>query len=68
MNLSTKLMDKEKDMHFQGTGGREMEWDVGVSRYKILYREGINKKVLQYSTENCIHYPMRNHNEKEYKK
>ena len=31
-------------------GGRE--WEVGVSRCKLLYREGINNKVLLYSTEN----------------
>ena len=43
-----------------------MEWEVGVSRYKLLYREWINNKVLLYSTENYIQYPMINHNGKVY--
>ena len=34
-----------------------MDWKVGVSRSKLLYREGINNKVLLYSTENYIQYP-----------
>ena len=49
----------------EGVGGR-MEWEVGVSRYKLLYIEWINNKVLLYSTENYIQYPMINHNGKEY--
>ena len=47
-------------------GGRGMEWEVGVSRCKLLYIEWINNKVLLYSTENYIQYPMINHNGKEY--
>ena len=47
-----------------GVGGR-MEWEVGVSRCKLLYTEWINK-VLLYSTENYIQNPMINHNGKEY--
>ena len=34
-----------------------MDWKFGVSRSKLLYREGINNKVLLYSTENYIQYP-----------
>ena len=48
----------------EGIQGR-MEWEVEVSRYKPLYTEWINK-VLSYSTENYIQYPMINHNGKEY--
>ena len=51
----------------EGVGGG-IEWEVGVSRCKLLYTEWINNKVLLYSTENYIQYPMINHNEKEYKK
>ena len=47
----------------EGIQGR-MEWEVEVSRYKPLYTEWINK-VLSYSTENYIQYPMINHNGKE---
>ena len=32
-----------------------------VSRYTLSYREWINSKVLLYSTENYIQYPMINH-------
>ena len=51
----------------QGAGGG-MEWEVGVSRCKLLYMEWVNNKVLLYSTESCIQYPMINHNGKEYMK
>ena len=49
----------------EGDGG-EAEWEVGVSRCKLLYIEWINNKVLLYSTENYIQYPMVDHNGKEY--
>ena len=42
-----------------------MEWEFGVSRCKLLYREWINSKVLLYSTEKYIQYPVINQNEKE---
>ena len=48
--------------------GGGMEWEVGVSRCKLLCIEWMNNKVLLYNTENFIHYPMMNHNGKEYKK
>ena len=41
------------------------EWEVGISRRKLLFMEQINK-VLSYSTENYIPYPMINHNGKEH--
>ena len=72
MNLFRKQTHKlKKQSHgYQGGGGcrREMEWEVGVSRCKLLYMERINNKVLPYSTGNYIQYPMINHSEKEYKK
>ena len=43
--------------------GGGMVWDVGVSIYKGLYMEWINKVIL-YSTENYVQYPMMNHNGK----
>ena len=53
----------------EGAGDRgEMDWEFGVSRCKLLYIEWINNKVLLYSTENCIQYPMTKHNRKEYEK
>ena len=50
----------------RGRGG--MEWEFGVSRYKLLYIEWVNNKVLLYSIGHCIQYPVINHNGKEYKK
>ena len=45
-----------------------LEWEVGISRWKLLYVEWINNKVLLYSTETYMQYPMINHNGKEYLK
>ena len=47
--------------------GGGMEWEVGVSRCKLLCIEWINTKVLLCSTENYIHYPMINHNREYFK-
>ena len=47
----------------QGRGG--MNWEFGISRWKLLYTEWINNKVLLYSTGNYIQYPVINHNGKE---
>ena len=45
-----------------------MDWEVGVSRNKILYMEGINNKVLLYRTENNIKCLVIKYNGKVYKK
>ena len=71
MNLSIKQKQNHRNRKqtggSQGEGvGRGMEWEFGVSRYKLLYTEWVNNKVLLYSTENCIQYPVINHNGKEY--
>ena len=42
-----------------GGGGGEMEWEVGVSRCKLLYIGRINNKVLLHSTGNYMQYPIR---------
>ena len=47
-------------------GCRREEWEVGVSRCKLLYTEWINDRVLLYGTENYTQYPMTNYNGKEY--
>ena len=33
-----------------------MDWDLGISRCKLIYIEQINNKVLLYSTGNCVQY------------
>ena len=45
--------------------GGEMEWEIGVKRYKLEYMQWIDKFLLQ-STEKYIQYPMLNYNEKKY--
>ena len=44
----------------------ERKWEGVVNRCKLLHIEWINNKVLLYSTEDYIQYPMINHNGKEY--
>ena len=51
----------------EGCGGG-MEWEFGISRYKLLYIEWINNKALLYRTGNYIQYSVINHNGKEYEK
>ena len=65
---SNSLTDIEnRPVVAKGEGvGRGTEWEVGVRRCKLLYIEWTNNKVLLYSTENYIQYPMRNHNGKEF--
>ena len=67
MNLPMKLKrnhrHKEQTNGCQGTGaGEGMEWEVGVSRCKLLYVEWINNKILLYNTENYIQYLMIKYN------
>ena len=38
------------------------EWEVGVSRCRLLYVEWISSKILLYGTENHVQYPVLNHN------
>ena len=48
--------------------GGGMDQEFGMSRFKLLYAEWINNKVLLHSTGNYIQYTVINHNEKEYEK
>ena len=66
MNLFTE----QKQTHIenrpcgcQGRGGGK-DWEFAISRYKLLYIEWINNKVLLYSTGNYIQYPVINQNSK----
>ena len=38
-------------------GGKE--WEFGISRWKLLYTEWINNKVLLYSTGKYTQYPVK---------
>ena len=48
--------------------GGGIDWELEVSRCKLLLIEWINSKVLLYSTGNYIQYPVKNHSGKEHKK
>ena len=45
-----------------------MDWELGIGRYKLLYKKWINNKILLYSTGNYIQYPVINYNGKGYEK
>ena len=66
--MKLSLKQKQTHRHRGRKGGGGMDWEFGVSRFKLLHIEWINNKVLLYSTENYMQYPGINHNGKEYKK
>ena len=67
MNLSTKQKPthrhREQTCSCQGRGGYGggMDWNFGISRFKLLHIEQINDKVLLHSTGKYIQYPVINH-------
>ena len=48
--------------------GGEMDWELGVSRCKLVFIRWINNKVLPYSARCYIQYPMIHQKGKQYKK
>ena len=62
MNVSTKQKDSQTEQESwlpRGeAGGEGMEWEFGVRRYKFLYMEWINNKILLYSTRSYTQYPV----------
>ena len=46
--------------------GKGMDWELRLSRCKLLHIGWINNKVPLYHTGNRIQYPVTNHNGKEY--
>ena len=66
MNLSTKQKQthrhREHTYGGQGKGwGNGMNWEFGISRYKLLPIKWIDDKGLLYSTENYIQFPEIDH-------
>ena len=65
------MKQKQTHRHREQTSGcqerRFGSWEIGISRYKLLYIGGINK-ILPYSTGDYMHYPGMSHNGKEYEK
>ena len=41
-----------------------MNWELEVGKFKLLYLEWINNKILMHSTGNYTEYPVVNHNGK----
>ena len=73
MNLFTKQKQthrhrKQTYGYQRGRGWSGMDWEFGISRRKLLYREWINNKVLLCGIGNYIQYLVTNYNGKEYEK
>ena len=70
MNLPPKQKQtrrhREQTVVVKVVGGVGMDWEFGISRYKLVSIGWINNKVLLYSTGNYIQHPMINYNGKEY--
>ena len=49
-------------------GEGRIDWEFGISRFKLVRIGWINNKVLLYSTGSYIQYPVINHNGKENEK
>ena len=69
--ISTAYRDWEnrmRELKLESGGGRRgKDWERGVRRCELSYREWINNKVPLRSTGNYIQYPVIKQNEKEYK-
>ena len=71
MDFSTKWkqahrLRKNRFMLAKGKRGRrEMNWEFGISRCKLLHIEWINNTVLLQSPGSYSQYPVINHNGKE---
>ena len=73
--MNSPMKQKQTHRHREQTCGCQeggvwvgKDWELGVSRYKLVYIGWINNKVLLYSTGNYIQYPVINHNGREYEK
>ena len=66
----TDSQTQETELWLPGERGPEegMDWELGISRYKLLHIGWISNKVLQYSMENYSEYPVIYHSGKEYEK
>ena len=64
--LQNRNMDIENRLLVaMGCGGRRgTDWEFGVSRFKLVYIEWINNKVLLYRIGSYIQYPVIGHMEK----
>ena len=71
MNISTKRKQthrhREKTCGYQ-VRGQCMDWEIGISRCKLVNIGQINSRVPLYSTGKYIQYAEIKHNGKEYEK
>ena len=63
------IYETDSGSHREQTSGCEGEregwsWRLVISRYKLLYIEWVDNKILLYGTGNYIQYPGTNHNRK----
>ena len=56
INLFTekKIMDLENRLVVAKVDGREMDWEFGINRCKLLLSEWISSEILLCSTENYV--------------
>ena len=66
--IGTDSQTQRTDLWLLSWGQEGLDFECGISRYKLLYTEWINNKVLLYSIGNYSQYPVMNHNGKEYEK
>jgi len=68
VQTTNRLTDIKSRRTVAKVEGGGKDWEFGISRWKLLDTGWINNKALCYSTRNYIHYPVINHNGKEYYK
>ena len=60
MNLFTKQKEshrcRKQTYGFQGGSGGEINWEIGIDIYIVLYIKQITKRNLLYSTGNSTQY------------
>ena len=62
-----KIESQTQETHVRESSG-EINQEFVMNRYTPVYIKQLNNKVLLYSTENCVQYPITSHNGKEYEK
>ena len=60
------IYETESQTRGQARGG--IDWESGISRYKLLYIKGINNKAILYGIGNYFQYHGINHNGKKFEK
>ena len=65
-SLDIRRVETTTRIQYLDEGG--MDWEFRISRCRLIHIEGINNKVLLWSTGNYTQFPVISHNGKEYEK